>query len=759
MNLELKSCKRLPALDGVTVVQWGESVACGYAAKMLADFGARVIRLNARTGDPETTIRSHMNARKHSIDCDPFEAAGRTDFDAVLQEADLLLEDHAPASLLQSGLDPDQLRLRHPHLIVVSITPFGQSGPYRDWKATDRELSFLAGLAHLTPRDIAQVGDGADQPPLGMPGRLVSVYGGISAAGAALAALNGRGRTREGSHVDVALLESLIPTLRREIALERYEGVTASRFMRVWKLAPWGVKRCADGFVFVQVVEVHHWEELVKMMGSPEWACDPRYLNPDFRFAHRVEMESRIDPWLRTQSKADFAWEAQRRSLPFAPVNSVADVLAIPQLHSRQFFDVETAGNGRPCIVPTDPFRFTRGAPGDGPITGVPRGNAVSDRVPEAPLAGIRVVDFGHVWAGPYCAATLADMGAEVIKIESPQRMDIHRRQGPYPDMIPGPNRSGVWNAQNRGKKSISLNLTTDEGRDLALKLVATADIVIENFAPGVMAKLGLDFAQLSAVRPNIVMLSLSAFGQQGPQKRVVGYGPSLDAWSGLTANTCYADGEPKAMGGIFPDTGSALAGIAAVLAALHHRSRTGEGRYIDVSELELSILLLSDMVIDAINGIGSDAPQLALPQISVRANDGWLSITAGTREERAALCKLLGLDNDPGDEAVLRALSVWTSDRKAGDAMRTLQAMGIAAGVAHDAIGLQADAQLVARGFFQRVRHPEVGEQLMYGPIWRLNGRTATLTSAPLLGEHTDEVVRALTGLPEKAVSVGVIA
>lgn len=751
-----ESSKNLPALEGVEVVQWGDSVACGYAAKMLADFGARVVRLQARGAVADTTINSHVNASKETVDCDPLEADERSDFEALLGQADLLLEDHAPGLLVHNGLDPAQLRLSHPHLIVVSITPFGQSGPYRDWKANDRELSFLAGLAHLTPRDIAQVDDGAGQPPLGMPGRLVSVYGGISGAGAALAALYGRGSTRQGSHVDVALLESLIPTLRREIALERYEGVKASRFMRVWKLAPWGVKRCADGFVFVQVVEAHHWEELVKMMGSPEWACDPRYLDPDFRFEHRVDMESRIDPWLRTQSKAAFAWEAQRRSLPFAPVNNVADLLAIPQLHARQFFGVETLGNGRPCIAPTHPFCCTPGDPAGGHADGLPLRDAIGTRVPEAPLAGMRVVDFGHVWAGPYCSATLADMGAEVIKIESPQRMDIHRRQGPYPDMIPGPNRSGVWNAQNRGKKSMSLNLATEEGRDLALQLVATADVVVENFAPGVMAKLGLDFVQLKAVRPDIVMLSLSAFGQQGPQRRVVGYGPSLDAWSGLTATTCYADGDPKALGGIFPDTGSALAGVAAVLAALRHRDRTGVGRHIDISELELSILLLSDIVIDAINGIQQDVPPVGLPQASFRTSDGWLSITVGTAGERAALCTLLGLQDEPGDEALLCALSVWNAERTAGDGMQALQAAGIAAGAAHDVTGLQADPQLVARGFFQQVRHPEVGEQLMYGPIWRVNGRTATLAAAPLLGQHTQEVMRELT---EAAVPVGTIA
>ena len=218
----------------------------------------------------------------------------------------------------------------------------------------------MSGLAYLTPRDIP-----ADQqtarPPLKMPGSLVSIYAGASAAAAALTALYGRENGHHGRLVDVSILESLIPTLRREIALFQYEGRVASRFMRVWRLAPWGVKRCYDGHVFLQVVERHHWEGLVDMMGAPQWADDPRYLDPDFRFEHRVDIEARMAPWLLTQAKAEFAWEAQRRGLPFAPVNVLADLPRIPQLYFRRFFRTVNAHDGRPCMVPGTPCVFVTG--------------------------------------------------------------------------------------------------------------------------------------------------------------------------------------------------------------------------------------------------------------------------------------------------------------------------------------------------------------------------------------------------------------
>ena len=369
------------------------------------------------------------------------------------------------------------------------------------------------------------------------------------------------------------------------------------------------------------------------------------------------------------------------------------------------------------------------------------------------PLAGIKVVDFGHVWAGPYCSATLADLGADVVKIESPKRLDVHRRQGPYPDNEAGINRSGVWNAQNRNKKSICLDLTDPAQRDEAKQLVRQSDIVIENFSPGVMKKLGLDYEALRAIKPDIIMASLSAFGQTGPQSRYVGYGPSLDAWSGLCSLNAYPDGRPQALGGMFPDTASALYACFAVLNALRRRDESGEGCYIDLSELEVSALLLVDQLLG-----NSDA--YAVPQNTYPCNgdDAWIMISIDSERAWSALCGALDKREWADDPAmrtqdgrrrnlatIEREIVGWTRARSAHEAFEILQAHEVPAGVALTIAELLDDAQLRSREFFREVVHPEVGLQTIYAPIWRFDGVAGETRPAPLLGADTEALLTAL--------------
>lgn len=766
------------ALAGVRVVEWGRGVATRYAGRLLTDFGAHVTRVldmqpadSSSDGDEAASV--FFDGGKQRVAFDPA-ADAATQLRALIGETDLLIDDRSPVERANLRLERQALAGAYPRLVQVSVTPFGQTGPYRDFRATDLEIAFLSGLAYLTPRDIPP-GDPAATPPLKMPASLVSIYAGASAAAAALTALHAREDAQHAALVDVAMLESLIPTLRREIALFQYEGRVASRFMRVWRLAPWGVKRCLDGYVFLQVVEKHHWQGVVDMMGAPEWARDQRYLEGDFRFEHRADIEAHMAPWLSTQTKAHFAWEAQRRGLPFAPVNGLGDLMRIPQLHFRRFFRTALASDGRPCIVPGTPFRFVCGNV-DGAATGTPSETAEAQheqRSPgrsqrEGPLRDVRVIDFGHVWAGPYCAALLADMGAEVIKVESAQRLDVHRRQGPYPGHQPGVNRSGVWNAQNRGKRSVTLNLSTEQGRSLAHSLVGRADVVIENFAPGVMKRLGLDYASLKADRADLIMASLSAFGQEGPQQGCVGYGPSLDAWAGLDALTAYADGEPNALGGIFPDTGSALHAAAAILAALRRRHRTGAGCYIDLSELEVSILLLADVVTRELGGETirpcGNSDRLHCPQGSYQCagTDSWIALSVIDAMSWSGLCAALGRPDWDADAALRTAacrrtraaelddaIDAWTATRNRHDAMLTLQHHGVPAGEAHDAQSLLADPHLAARGFFATLVHPEVGPHPVYAPIWRIEGTAQRLdAAAPVLGADNEYVLGGLLNL-----------
>lgn len=754
--------------QAMQVVEWGGSIACAYAGKLLAEAGIPVVRLVRPDREPVELERNPW--------FDAFLNAGKTtvvlEGAVEAQRARLQAELEASAVLLAGEDRPRALGLAEIALPTVTITPFGVEGPCAGYRAGDLELSAYSGLSYLTPRDIARIGDGRGQPPLKMPGVLPSIYAGAAGAAACLTALLAPALFR-GRELDVCAVETLIPTLRRELALYQYQSVVASRFMRVWQLAPWGVKPCKDGFVFVQVVEVHHWRGLVEMMGSPAWALDERYCDPNYRFEHRHHIEAQMAPWLMQVTKGWFAWECQKRSLPFAPVNTVADVVRIPQLHFRRFFGYAPSERVGPCTVPRPPY-VVRGAPvgGDGEAPARAR-SAPTD--PRLPLAGIRVADFGHVWAGPYCSQILADLGAEVIKIESATRLDIHRRQGPYPGGKPDIDSSGVWNSQNRGKGSVTFDLSQEEGRELARRFVAQCDVVVENFAPGVMRKLGLDYERLAAVNPRIVMASLSAFGQDGPQKHNVGYGPSLDAWAGLDAQTAYDAAHPGPLGGVFPDTGSAIHGVVAILQGLLDRDRTGRGRYIDVSELEVSVLLLADRICEQL-GTGSLAGEPGNNHVAYfpygvfpcEGDDAWIALTAADEAQWARLAALIGQsawahdpDHQSADkrraraETVNAAIAVWTACRTPRACMEALQDAGLAAAVVNKVPDILADRHLAARGYFQTVTHPVAGPLEVYGSLWKIRGmQRAALQPAPVLGDATDRVLRTVLGLDDEAAA-----
>ena len=356
------------AVAPLVVLDCGRGLAAGYAATLLAREASEVVRVvfhgvDTARRDDDPALRAYLDEQKAVVDIDPATGEGRAAFEALVRRADVLVEDFRLSEHASYGLEFEPLSALAPRLIVASISAFGRTEPYGDFRGGDAVAAFASGLAYLTPRDIEQHGDGSDQPPLKMPASLVAFYCGISAAGAILAALRLRERTAHGQHVDLSMVETLVPTLRREIALWAYEGVRASRFMRVWKLAPYGVKPCRDGYVFLQVVEKHHWTGLVDMMGNPEWARDPRYFENDYRFENRHDIEERMLPWLAEHTKSEIAWEAQRRSVPFAAVNTLRDITAIAQLHDRHFFSAVSGPDFAPRLTVRRPYKMVAGGP------------------------------------------------------------------------------------------------------------------------------------------------------------------------------------------------------------------------------------------------------------------------------------------------------------------------------------------------------------------------------------------------------------
>ena len=379
------------------------------------------------------------------------------------------------------------------------------------------------------------------------------------------------------------------------------------------------------------------------------------------------------------------------------------------------------------------------------------------------PLAGIRVADFTWVWAGPFCTLQLAHLGAEVIRVETRERPCVTRLLPPFADSQPGLNRSGYFNQYNQGKRSLTLNLKHPRGLEVARRLISRSDVVAENFANGVMDRMGLGYPEVRRLKPDAIMVSISGYGRSGPDQDFVSYGPATVPLAGFSSVTGYKGGPPMHVGISYGDPTAGLHGALAVLAALCHRKRTGEGQFIDVSLWEASATLLPDALFEfQMNGAppprdGNRHPQMA-PHGVFRSggSDRWVSIAVGTDAEWQALCSVMGaaeLAADPrfatvaerkrNEDALDERVTRWTTKLSAEEATERLQAAGVAAFSTMTNQDLAEDPHLNARGFFVSFTPP--GGAPLRGPgapylfsrtPWELR------RPAPRLGEHTGEVM-----------------
>jgi benzylsuccinate CoA-transferase BbsF subunit len=392
------------------------------------------------------------------------------------------------------------------------------------------------------------------------------------------------------------------------------------------------------------------------------------------------------------------------------------------------------------------------------------------------PLDGIRVTDFCWAWAGPYGALQLAHLGAEVIRIESTTRMCPSRLIPPWADNIKeGFNRSGYFNQYNQGKRSLTLNLKTPEGIAIAKKLVAKSDIVIENFAGGVIDKMGLGYEVLRTVKPDIIMASLSGYGATGPEKSYVSYGPPQVALSGMSSLTGYQGGPPLQAGFSYGDPNGGVHGTFAIMCALLHRAKTGEGQYIDLSQREAMAMVLPEALLDQImNGTqpprnGNRDPYMAPHGVfRCQGEDRWVSIAVRNDEEWKRFGTAIGqegLSRDPrfatlaarkeNEDALENLVTAWTQEHSAEEVTQCLQAAGIAAYPALDGKDLLANAHVEQRGFFVELNHPEVGKRRHLGIPWKMS-RTpcAVQRPAPCLGQDTDYVLQDVLGLSQQDIA-----
>ena len=395
------------------------------------------------------------------------------------------------------------------------------------------------------------------------------------------------------------------------------------------------------------------------------------------------------------------------------------------------------------------------------------------------PLDGIRVADFTWVWAGPYCTLQLAHLGADVIRIETKTRPCVTRMLPPWPGMKPGGlNRSGYFNQYSQGKRSITLNFKDPAAHEVARKLIARSDVVINNFAHGVMDRMGFGYDDVRKIKSDVIMISLTGYGDTGPYADYIAYGPAQVPLSGLSALTGYRGWPPMHAGFSYADPNGGVHGAFAILAALYHRGKTGEGQYIDMSQWECAMGLLAEGLLEyTMNGreperIGNEDPWMAPhgiyrcldrpEQVMGLTVDQFVAIAAADDAEFKRLAGAIGRSGLAGDpryatlsarkanESELDAIVAgWTAGRTAVEAAAILQAAGVAAAVVADNKFLsEEDPQLKAREYFVYKEHPEVGTLQHCGIPWKMS-RTATAVraAAPCIGQHTDEVLGQVLG------------
>ncbi len=785
-------------LNGLRVVECGEGISAALGSKLMADLGADVIKVEEPSGDilrwrgpfapgeepdPEKSgLFLYLNANKRGVSIDLTASGSKGDFDRLLSSADILIHNFHPSDRPLRGLDSDALSKRFPSLITVGISPFGDCGPYKDWKGYALNIENAGGMAFLAPG----ASEYPDLPPLRAFGDQADYQGGLHACFAALAMYLNRLNDGAPSSIEISEQECIAAMLEMNLLHYTYAGRETSRLgKRV--IGPWLLSECRDGHAFVACAEEPQWQRMVEMMGDPEWTHEELFRDRIARGANSDALNLFMREWMSSWDKEELFHTGQAKRIPFAKVNTMKDIRDDFQLNYRNYFVALDYPGHEEIRVPGAPSRYgvdnssaRRGAPRLGQDNDEVMGSKATSVAPgvpspprpsstRLPLAGIRILDFTWAWAGPFATLQMAHLGAEVLRIESEKRGCITRAIPPFADDVPGPNRAGYFNQYNQGKRSITLNLADPAGLQVAYDLVPHCDVVIENFAGGVASKMGLGYEKLRQLRPDVIMLSMSGYGQDGPYRGYLGYGPPAAALSGFFFTTGYPGMPPMELGTSYMDPNAGIFGAIAVINALIHRKKTGQGQYIDQSQLETAVQLMAEGLLQyQITGkeperVGNHHPIMSPHNTYKTAGnaDKWVSIAVGTEAEWRALCAVMGkpeLVRDlrfstssarkRNEDELDSMISGWTSSRDRWEVTETLQRAGVAAFPSMSNQDLATNEHLRERGYLVRLEHPEVGKRTHVGIPWTLGGKLSRVASpAPVRGADTDAVLSNLLG------------
>ena len=776
-------------------------------------------------------LHLYLNTNKLGVTLDLGDLAGRAHLYKLLADTDILLNPNMPGLNERLELDWRALAARFPRLTAISTTFFGAESTYRNRRGGDLVATQMSVVGYGTP--MQQVTDPAMQPPLRLAGRQADYVTGYTAAAAALCALLARKHvSAAGMHVDASQWLAMAQMCRPELSIYSHEAPEApyrKRLLFRKKTSIQYMFPCKDGWVSFGLATNRHWRGTKRMMGNPEWAENEMFSTFERRLENSDALEALLTEWLSHFTREEVFKLAQAEHVPSFPVNAPAEVANNAQYAARRYFvDCAHPAAGRvripgapirfshtpwrlrlpaPCLgehnaeilgerlglrppevdeiarrtatlvedsVGTSPGSFAGAGKGEGSgrIGGSGQPMTVSGQRAlkgTLPFEGIRVTDFGWIYALPYATAWLGALGADVIKIESSTRPDLVRFLSGT-DGVTSINRSGIFNAINFSKRSLHLNLSHPKARDIAIRLIRMSDIVAENFTTRTMRNLGLAYDDLRRIRPDLIMISGTSLGQTGPYADTVGWGPTNQAFAGTSHLTGYPDGFPCAGGGTWPDFAVGVAMVFALTAALYHRSRTGQGQYIDLSMCEVVTSMMPEAMLDYfMNGvergpIGNRDPEMAPHGVfPVKGNDRWVAIAVPNDAEFGILCEALGVPGMARDpryaSSAARLVNVDPLEQEIAELTRQFEreelaaklvARNLCAGSVYSAFDLVNDSAFAQSGMMVKLHHKECGERPTPTLPVRFSQLEPRYKPAPLAGEHTDEILRELLDMSD---------
>lgn len=803
-------------LSGITVVDVSsDCVSASYCTKVFADLGADVIKVETAGGDPlrsagkvegratDGGLFLHLNTNKRSVLLDPANSADRARLTKLLERSDLVVESGGEGKLSRWGIDYDARDANLDHLTLASVTGFGRDGPYADYKFSGIVAEAFAGILLFQDR--------SDQTPVKNPGNSSLILAGNLAAVGALAATLAARQSGVGQHVDCSVVEAMSSGPLRAPYLLAYhyrdKEPAAGNVTDGAMAIPYGVYPCGDGYVSM-VTMIQQLDKMLDLLdddGLRELFKDPRaaLVHPGTREA----IDSVLYPWLLSRTKWEATAAAQKVGFPLTYVLQPEEVIEATHLHQRSFWTKVEHPEAGPLTVPGGPYRFGEGgwslqrlAPalgehteevfgGEKPAPEARRGPAIGTG--KRPLDGVRVIDMTAVFSGPASTLLLADLGAEVIRVENPWvfppstkgfqprptippelRGKLGAGYGPaVPDRPDRPyNRHSMNNSISRNKLSCAMDIRRPEAFELFLKLVDSADVLIENFKASSFTSMGIHPSVLQARNPGLIIARLPPTGLTGDWSAYTGFGPQFDSISGFLACCGHRDSTlMETPMTIYMDAATGPAAAFSILAALNYRETTGRGQLIELAQTENLIQHLGDIYLDGqLTGrpyerTGNRQANRA-PQGLYRSNGGkWLAISVGTDAEWVALAIAIGR-SDLASEARFatlagrranhdeldRVIADWAERQEPLAAFHLLQQAGVAAAPLMNDELFVNDPQIQAREWLRPLQSSDVGTHPHPGPAFRGLDQ-AWERGAPRLGQDNEYVYKTLLGVNDE--------